>query len=75
MVSLRWAQRWSTRSAGGSTLSNFVRPLWLGANAVSRCVGYARREAPLGYAERGDEIVVEYDEGVLRWLKEIDGFA
>lgn len=40
-----------------------------------RGIGYARGEAPLGYAERGDEIVVEYDEDVLRWLKEMDDFA
>ncbi len=35
-----------------------------------RAIGYARGEAPLGYAEAGDEIVVEYDEDVLRSLKE-----
>jgi hypothetical protein len=27
-----------------------------------RAIGYARGEAPLGYAEPGDEVVVEYDE-------------
>jgi len=32
-------------------------------------------EAPLGYAEPGDEIVVEYDEDVLRSLKDLDDFA
>ena len=40
-----------------------------------RSIGYARGEAPLGYAERRDEIVVEYDEDVVRWLKEMDDFA
>ena len=40
-----------------------------------RGIGYARGEAPLGYSERGDEIIVEYDEDVLRWLKEMDDFA
>jgi hypothetical protein len=37
-----------------------------------RAIGYARGEAPLGYAEPIDELVVEYDEGVLRSLKELD---
>ena len=37
-----------------------------------RGIGYARGEAPLGYAEPGDEVVVEYDEEVLRSLKEMD---
>jgi superfamily II DNA or RNA helicase len=40
-----------------------------------RGIGYARGEAPLGYAEPGDETVVEYDEDVLRSLKEMDEFA
>jgi hypothetical protein len=40
-----------------------------------RSIGYARGEAPLGYAERRDEIVVEYDEDVLRWRKEMVDFA
>ena len=30
-----------------------------------RAIGYARGEAPLGYVERSDERVVEYDEEVL----------
>ena len=38
-------------------------------------IGYARGEAPLGYAERGEEIIVEYDEDALQWLKELDDFA
>jgi superfamily II DNA or RNA helicase len=37
-----------------------------------RGIGYARGEAPLGYAEPGDETVVEYDEEVIRSLKEVD---
>lgn len=37
-----------------------------------RAIGYARGEAPLGYAEPGDEIVVEYDEDVLREIEERD---
>lgn len=40
-----------------------------------RAIGYARGEAPLGYAEPGDEVVVEYDEEVLRSLKEFDDFT
>jgi superfamily II DNA or RNA helicase len=40
-----------------------------------RGIGYARGEAPLGLAEPGDEIVVEYDEDVLRSLKERDDFT
>jgi superfamily II DNA or RNA helicase len=40
-----------------------------------RAIGYARGEAPLGYAEPGDEVVVEYDEEVLRSLKELDEFT
>ena len=31
-----------------------------------RAIGYARGEAPLGFAEPDDELVVEYDEDVLR---------
>lgn len=37
-----------------------------------RGIGYARGEAPLGYAEPGDETVVEYDEEVIRSLSQID---
>ncbi len=33
-----------------------------------RAIGYARGEAPLGYAEPKDDLVVEYDEDVLRSL-------
>ncbi len=40
-----------------------------------RGIGYARGEAPLGYAEPGGEMVVECDEDVLRSLKEVDDFA
>ncbi len=40
-----------------------------------RAIGYARGEAPLGYAEPGDEVVVEYDEDVLRELEERDELA
>lgn len=39
-----------------------------------RSLGYARGEAPLGLAEHGDSLVVEYDEDVLRSLKERDPF-
>jgi hypothetical protein len=35
-----------------------------------RAIGYAKGEAPLGYAEPRDEIVVEYDEDVLRSIEE-----
>jgi hypothetical protein len=31
-----------------------------------RAIGYAHGEAPLGYAEADEDIVVEYDEPVLR---------
>jgi len=40
-----------------------------------RGIGYAKGEAPLGIAEPGDETVVEYDEDVLRSLRETDDFA
>lgn len=33
-----------------------------------RAIGYARGEAPLGYAEPKNDLVVEYDEDVLRML-------
>ena len=39
-----------------------------------RGLGYARGEAPLGLGEPGDDIVVEYDEEVLRSLKQRDDF-
>ncbi len=37
-----------------------------------RSLGYARGEAPLGLGEPRDDLVVEYDEEVLRSLKERD---
>ena len=40
-----------------------------------RAIGYARGEAPLGYAEPADEVTVERDEDVLRSLKELDEFT
>jgi superfamily II DNA or RNA helicase len=33
-----------------------------------RAIGYARGEAPLGYAEPKEDLIVEYDEDVLRTL-------
>jgi superfamily II DNA or RNA helicase len=39
-----------------------------------RGLGYARGEAPLGLGEPRDDLVVEYDEEVLRSLKERDVF-
>jgi hypothetical protein len=33
-----------------------------------RAIGYARGEAPLGYAEPNDDRIVEYDDDVLRAL-------
>ena len=39
-----------------------------------RGLGYAKGEAPLGLQDAGDDLVVEYDEGVLRTLKERDDF-
>ena len=33
-----------------------------------RAIGYARGEAPLGYAEPKDDLIVEYDDDVLRAL-------
>jgi len=38
-----------------------------------RAIGYARGEAPLGYGEPADDTVVEYDQDVLRSLKDMDG--
>jgi len=40
-----------------------------------RSIGYARGEAPLGIAEQCDDVVVEYDQDILRSLKEMDEFA
>jgi hypothetical protein len=40
-----------------------------------RAIGYARGEAPLGYAESADEATVEYDEDVLAELDRNDDFA
>jgi superfamily II DNA or RNA helicase len=40
-----------------------------------RAIGYARGEAPLGYVEPREDVVVEYDQGVLRSLRERDDFA
>ena len=40
-----------------------------------RAIGYARGEAPLGYAEPADETTVEYDEDVLAELVRNDDFA
>ena len=40
-----------------------------------RAIGYAQREAPLGYAEPAGEVVVEYDEDVLRELDARDEFT
>jgi len=40
-----------------------------------RAIGYARREAPLGYAEPAGEVVVEYDKDVLRELDARDEFT
>jgi hypothetical protein len=38
-------------------------------------IGYARGEAPLGYAPPGDDPVIEYDEDVLAALEQGDDFA
>lgn len=38
-----------------------------------RAIGYARGEAPLGYAEVVDELVTEYDEDVLAALHRDEG--
>jgi hypothetical protein len=35
-----------------------------------RAIGYARGEAPLGYGESDDEVVIEYDQDVLRSLED-----
>jgi superfamily II DNA or RNA helicase len=40
-----------------------------------RAIGYARDEAPLGYAELDDEPVIEYDEDVRAALEQGDDFA
>jgi hypothetical protein len=40
-----------------------------------RAIGYARDEAPFGYAEPGDEPVIEYDEDILAVLEQGDDFA
>jgi superfamily II DNA or RNA helicase len=40
-----------------------------------RAIGYARGEAPLGYSEPTDELVIEYDEDVLAGLDQEEDFA
>jgi hypothetical protein len=35
-----------------------------------RAIGYARGEASLGYGESDDEVVIEYDQDVLRSLED-----
>jgi superfamily II DNA or RNA helicase len=40
-----------------------------------RAIGYARGEAPLGFAEPSAERVIEYDRDVLRELEEVDDFS
>jgi hypothetical protein len=40
-----------------------------------RAIGYARGEAPLGYAESADEARVEYNEDVLAELDRNDDFG
>ncbi len=40
-----------------------------------RAIGYARGDAPLGYEEPGDDVVVEYDEDVLRSLAAMEDFT
>jgi superfamily II DNA or RNA helicase len=40
-----------------------------------RAIGYARGEAPLGYAEPSDERLIEYDEGVLAGIDHEEDFA
>ena len=39
-----------------------------------RGLGYARSEAPLGFGDAGNDLVVEYNEEALRSLKERDDF-
>ena len=46
--------------------------------AAARVPGHRLRQgrnAPVRYGETGDEVVVEYDEDVLRSLKELDDFT
>jgi superfamily II DNA or RNA helicase len=38
-----------------------------------RAIGYARGEAPLGFAEPARELTVEYDNEALRNFEELDG--
>jgi len=40
-----------------------------------RAIGYARGEAPLGFAEPRDELVVEYDDEMVARLEEADEFT
>jgi superfamily II DNA or RNA helicase len=40
-----------------------------------RAIGYARGEAPLGFAEPTADRVIEYDEDVIRELEHLDEFA
>jgi len=40
-----------------------------------RAIGYAKGEAPLGYAAPGDEVILEFDEGALHEFEDQNGFA
>ena len=40
-----------------------------------RGIGYARGEAPLGYEEQLNDLVLEYDEEVVRLIEERGDFT
>lgn len=40
-----------------------------------RAIGYARGEAPLGFAEPREDLVIEYDEEAISKLETVDEFT
>ncbi len=56
-----------TAVAGTCGLAGIPAEKWLGSD---RAIGYARGEAPLGYAEPPDEQTVEYDQEALQHFQE-----
>lgn len=40
-----------------------------------RTIGYARGEAPRGYADVKENVAVEYDDAILRSLEDVEDFT
>ena len=63
------------RRSSGFTWDQLARLFNVSRLRGYRAIGYARGEAPLGYAEPSDDRVIEYDEDVLAALDQEDDFA